>query len=306
MIFRYEYPGGVWVDLERPTEDEIQNIAREFSISERMEAELYSPTPSPLVAGDEGSTLLVLHFPEHSAEGNKDKNQEIDFVVGSHFILTVRYEVVVPLHHLKKLLETQKVVANHHNTIVTDVLLEILFAHLYAAVRDHTNHVADNLAHVEREMFDGHERDTVRLISDVSREFLHLEAALANQEESFGRFLKVLTQRDFFGASFAERAERIFAEHTQVARLIKTHRAISSELRETNIALLEVRQNEIMKTLTIITFSVMPLELIALVFGMHMLGAPLEQDPNAFWIIIALMIGTGACMVLFFTRKRWL
>lgn len=306
MIFRYEYPGGVWVDLERPTPDEIQRIAQEFSISERIETELVSPTPSPLVAGDDSAALLVLHFPAHSADGANEKMQEIDFVVGNHFIMTVRYEVIVPLHHLKKLLDTQKLVSDQHSVIATDVLLEILFAHLYTSVRDHTDHIADELARVERDMFDGHERDTVQSISNVSREFLHLEAALANQEESLGRFLKVLAQRDFFGASFIERSERILAEHTQIARLIKTHRAISTELRETNIALLEVRQNEIMKTLTVITFGVMPLELIALIFGMHMQGAPIEKDPNAFWIIIAIMLVVGTGMMLFFSRKRWL
>lgn len=305
MIFRYEYPGGVWVDLERPTPDDIRRVAHEFSISERIEAELLSPTPSPLVAGDENTALLVLHFPANEIENGNTKSQELDFIVGNRFIITVRYEVIVPLHHLKKLLDTQKIVSEH-TAIATDVLLEILFAHLYTAVRDHTNHAADNLARVEENMFDGHERNTVQSISNVSREFLHLEATLANQEESLGRFLKVLTERDFFGASFAERAERILAERTQVERLVETHRAIATELRETNLAMLEVRQNEVMKTLTVITFAVMPLELIALVFGMHMPGAPLEQNPNAFWIILLMMAGIAALMIFFFTKKRWL
>lgn len=306
MIFRYEYPGGVWIDLERPTIDEIQHIAREFSISERIEAELRSPTPSPLVAGDESTALLVLHFPAHDADGANEKMQEIDFVVGSHFIVTVRYEVIVPLHHLKKLLDTQKMVSDHHSTIGTDVLLEILFVHLYTAVRNHTDHIADDLSRVEREMFDDHERDTVRSISNVSREFLHLEAALANQEESLSHFLKILSERDFFGASFAERAARILAEHAQIARLIKTHRAISTELRETNIALLEVRQNEIMKTLTTVNFILLPLGLISWIFAMRTEGTPIIDSPNAFWIIIAIMLGVAALLTVFFIKKRWL
>ncbi|MFZ3044138.1 MAG: magnesium transporter CorA family protein [Minisyncoccia bacterium] len=308
MIFRYEYPGGVWVDLERPTAEEIQRVAHEFSISQRIETELLSPTPSPLVAGDESAALLVLHFPTQREVEDVGiaKSQEIDFVVGERFIMTVRYEVIVPLHHLKKLLETQKIVSEQHNGITTDVLIEILFAHLYTAVRDHTDHAADSLAHVERNMFDDHERATVRLISNISREFLHLEAALANQEEPLSRFLKALTERNFFGASFAERSERILAEHLQVARLVKTHRAISTELRETNIALLEVRQNDIMKTLTIVNFIFLPLGLISWTFSMRTEGMPLIDSPHAFWIVLALMLGVTVLLTTFFIKKRWL
>lgn len=305
MIFRYEYPGGVWVDLEQPTSDEIRRIAQEFSISERLEAELQSPTPSPLVASDENAALLVLHFPAQENENGDTKNQEIDFIVGSNFILTVRYEVIVPLHHLKKLLEAEKIVSEH-TAISTDVLLETLFAHLFSSVRDHTDHAAASLERIEKNMFAGREKDTVRLISLISREFLHLEAALANQEESLDHFLKTLIERNVFGSSFTARAERIEAERTQMARLIKTHRAIATEIRETNIALLEARQNEIMKTLTVITFIFLPLEFITFVFGMHMPGTPLEQNPDAFLLITTSMFGIAVLLLLFLARKRWL
>ncbi|HUY62190.1 MAG TPA: CorA family divalent cation transporter [Candidatus Paceibacterota bacterium] len=304
MTFRYDYPDGVWIDLEQPTEEEIHEVARAFSISERLETELLYPTPSPLVANDPSTALLVLHFPEHGEVHGETKSQEIDLVVGAHFIITVRYEVIAPLHRLKKLLETESVV-DGTAAISTDVLLEIIFAHLYTSVRDHTSHSADVLARVERDMFGGHERTTVRAISTISREFLHLESALANQEEPLARFLRTLSERSFFGPSFAERTTRILAERIQIAHLVRTHRAVATELRETNSALLESRQNEIMKTLTMITVVVLPLELIAFVFGMHVPGTPLDQNSHAFWIIMAVMLAAVGFMTVYFARKRW-
>jgi magnesium transporter len=305
MVFRYKYQNGVWVDLEKPTEDEIRDIAKEFSINERLEKEMLSPTPAPLVADGGTSALLELHFPSQGVETGETQNQEIDIVVGEHFIVTVRYEVIAPIHHLKKLFETRDLVTGHES-ITTDVLLEILFAHLYAAVHDHTSHLSTCLERVEEDMFNGNERKTVRRISDISRAFLHLEASLANQEEPLSRFLKVHTLRDFFGAPFDERAERILEERAQAMRLVKTHRAVATEMRETNAALLEARQNEIMKTLTVITFIFLPMELITFIFGMGALGTPLRQEPNAFWFIIGAMAVVGVTMTLLLARKRWL
>jgi|CXWL01.1.fsa_nt_gi magnesium/cobalt transport protein CorA len=305
MIFRYQYRGGVWIDLEHPTEEEVRRITQEFSISERLEMELFAPTPAPVVASDDGVIFMVLHFPTHDGADGEIRDQEIDFVIGAKFIITVRYEVVAPLHRLKKLLEAHQIIAPD-DVMATDVLLETLFTHLYTSVRDHINTAANRLTHIEQDMFSGLERTTVRAISNTGREFLHIEASLANQEGSLVRFLKTLGTRGLFGASFTERAERMLAERTQVARLATTYRAVASELRETNASLLEARQNEIMKTLTVVTFVMLPLELTTFIFGMHALGAPLENNPNAFWIILAIMVGVSGLTTIFLARKRWL
>ncbi len=305
MIFRHEYLDGVWVDLEQPSENDIRQIAEEFSIGGHIERELLYPTPVPLVMNGENTVLLVLHFPSHGTDDGETKSQEVDFVVGKNFIITVRYEVVASLHHLKKLLEAQDIVAKRA-PITTDVLLEVLFAHLYTSVRDHANHASDSLARVEKEMFNGHERTTVRSISNISREFLHVEASLATQEEPLVHFLNVLTQGGFFDSSFALRAQRIKAERANIARRVKTHRAVATELRETNVALLGVRQNEIMKTLTIVNFIFLPLGLISWIFAMRTEGMPLIAGPNAFWIVLGIMLGVAMLLTTFFIKRRWL
>ena len=305
MIFRHEYLDGVWVDLEQPNEEDIRQVAEEFSIGEHIERELLYSTPVPLVMSDENMALLVLHFPTHGTDNGETKSQEVYFVVCINFILTVRYEVVASLHHLKKLLEAQSLIAERA-PITTDVLLEVLFAHLYTSVRDHTNHTADNLSRVEKEMFNGHEKMTVRSISNISREFLHSEASLATQEEPLIHFLNVLIRSGFFDSSFELRAQRIKAERTNIARRVKTHRAVATELRETNIALLGARQNEIMKTLTTINFIFLPLGLISWTFAMRTEGMPLIDSPNAFWIVLGIMLGVAMLLITFFIKRRWL
>lgn len=305
MLFRHTYPGGVWIDLEQPTQNEVRTFAQEFGISERIESELLSPTPSSLYANDGNAALLVVHFPSHGREDGEAKDQEVDFVVGKHFVATIRYEVIAPLYHLQKLLETQRLLSADV-VLSTDTLVEILFAHLYASVREHTDHIAHRLVRVEEDMFSGRERRTVRAISIVSREFLHLEAALANQEGPLARFLRQLTDGAFFGPSFTDRCTRILADRQQVEHVIRTHRAVSTELRETNASLLEARQNEIMKTLTVITFLMLPLELLTFIFAMHLPGTPLDHNPHAFWIVMGIMGMVVAVLASFFARKRWI
>jgi Mg2+ and Co2+ transporter CorA len=306
MVSRYEYQGGVWIDLEKPSGEEVRDILREFAISERLGTELLSPTPVPLSASDASTALLVLHFPAPRLEDElRHRSQEIDFIVGRQCIITVRYELVAPLHHLKKVLDTEATIAGS-SSVTTDVLLELLFAHMYASIREHLHVDAARLSHLEQEMFSGRERNTVMAISDLNRDFLHLEATLVNHEETLSRFLKGLVERKFFGTSFVERMQRILAERSHTAHLTRTYRAVAAELRETNMALLETRQNDIMKTLTTITVVVLPLELISFIFAMHMPGTPLENDPFAFWKIFAAMMTACGLAIIYLVRKRWI
>ncbi|MBU6321147.1 MAG: CorA family divalent cation transporter [Patescibacteria group bacterium] len=315
MVYRQEHAGGVWVDLENPADEEIRAVAREFCLSERLEAELLSPTPFPLVSGDERAALAVFHFPAHADEHNavhdersaenETKTQEVDFIVGKHFIVTVRYEVIAPLHRLRKLLESEELQGGSAK-IATETLLEILFAHLYAAVRDHTNHLADRLARIEADMFAGQERHAVRAIGNVNRAYLHLLAALANQEEPLDRFLAALARGDYFGAPFNERAARIRSERSQVEELVRTHLALGTELRETNSALLNAGQNQIMRTLTVVNFIFLPLGLVSWIFAMRTAGMPIVDSPNAFWIVMGIMAAISLLLTGVFAKKRWI
>ncbi len=305
MVFRYNYRGGVWVDLENPTPEDIRAVAEEFSIPDHISRELLAPTPLPLSTRHDNLAYMVLHYPAPGGTSGDTTNQEVDFVVGRSFVVTVRYELVTPIRHVSKLLEAQQLVEGKA-LVTTDMLLEILFAHIFTAMRDHATLVAEKLSRAEREMFEGNERVTIHSISNQSRAFLHLESALANQEESMEHFFQTLVQLDLFTSTFPERVRRILAERVHVVRIVRTHRAAATELRETNIALLESRQNAIMKTLTIMTVAVLPLELIAFIFGMHLPGTPLENNPNAFILVMAGMFGITLCTALYFAWKRWL
>lgn len=305
MLFRFERGDTHWIDLENPTPDEVRKAAHELGFGGRIIEELISPSPLPLVLHEEPAALLVLHFPSLSNNAARSPQKEVDFVVGKHFVLTVRYEVVAPLHELRKLLETDALLGAR-GAIEPDALLELLFNHLYGSIRAEVAQAGKRLERVEQEMFLNKERATVRTISEISREFLRLEATIAGEEDSLTLFLEELANKEIFGSAFKARVKRILAQHAQTAHFVATLRAIATELRETNAALLNTAQNEIMQRLTVITFTLLPLSLVVNMFEMNLPGVPLSTHPQAFWVIAGIMCIIAGILIFFFTRKRWL
>jgi len=65
------------------------------------------------------------------------------------------------------------------------------------------------------------------------------------------------------------------------------------------------RVNEILRVLTSISVIVLPLTLIASIWGMNV-GVPGEGDSIDFWLVIAAMAAILAGMLTYFRRRGWL
>lgn len=306
MLLRHTRGDITWIDMEAPTEAELLDVLHEFKVDARIEDEIISPTPYPLFIPFQKYLYLVLHFPTALPEGGT-KNQEMDFIVGEHFIITCRYEVIDPIHNLHKVFEAEELLGLPKSEVKTHVLLERIFRRLYGALGNEVEDAARHLERIERDIFSGKESETVRAISEVGRTLLRFETALARHTEPLSAFIHELSLARFFGKAFSEHGAHIKAERDHAVTLISSYRAVAAELRDTNDSLLSTSQNEIIKTLTIITFITFPPLLIAGIFAMNTVnGVPIVGLPHDFWLVMVLMVLSSMMVYLFFRLKRWL
>lgn len=296
-----------WIDMECPTPDELQAIMTEFDIDTRVEEEIVTPTPYPIVVTFPKYIYMILHFPTTEVTGGA-KNQEVDFIVGKNFIITARYEVIESIHNLQRVFEAEELIGMPASDTSTSELLERIMRRLYGAIRQEAEHIALSLEKIERDIFSGKEQLAVRNISEANRVLLRFDTALNRHAESLEVFLRELQAPAFFGKAFSTNAAHISAHRDHVAALVSSYKAVATELRQTNDSLLNTSQNQVMKTLTIMTFITFPPILIAGLFGMNIEPAflPIVHHPLGFSLIILLMLFCSLLVYLFFRIKSWL
>lgn len=305
MITRHTHSGITWVDMESPTREELQDIISEFNIDSRVEEEIISPTPYPLVVDTSQYVYLVLHFPTTDPNGGA-KSQEIDFICGKTFLITCRYEVITTIHNLHKVFEAEDLLGIKGHRDTAGELLERIMRQLYSAITEEVGQFATTLQRIEQDIFDGMERENVRNISLVGRILLRFDTTLARHQEPLDEFLRQLTAAHFFGKAFEEHATHIEGEHDHAANVVSSYREVAAELRETNDSLLSTKQTAITQRLTIMAFVTFPLTLIAAIFGMNTRYLPIVGEPHDFWIVIGLMAALMITFFIFFKRRKWL
>lgn len=304
MITRHNRNGITWVDLESPTREELRSVMDEFNIGARIEEEIISPTPYPLVLSSPKYLYLILHFPSTNPHGGA-RSQEIDFIVGKKFLITARYEIIDAIHSLHRVFEAEELLNLPTKSRHADVLIERVLRHVYGAIREQAEQAAHMMERIEDDIFAGKEREMVRAISLTGRVLLRFDTALTRHAEPLAAFLEDLSKPCFFGKEFAVHAAHIQAEHDHTAALVHSYRAVVGELRTTNESLLSASQNEIVKKLTIMTFAAFPLTVIAGLFGMNNEFLPLTDSAYFFWIILAIMATAVVVILAFFKYRKW-
>jgi magnesium transporter len=173
---------------------------------------------------------------------------------------------------------------------------------MYQFCRNELRAVESELKRAEEEIFIGHEREMVKKISELGRIILNFRQTLTSHRyliEDYSRSLKVSDDAPLVAT--IKRWRREFMLTYERAQELQD---IYHELRGTNDELLSTKQNEIIKTLTIVSFIILPLSLIASVFGMNT-KTPLTGTPIDFWYIIGLMIVSTISVAFYFKYKKW-
>lgn len=303
MISRYKYRDLVWVDIESPTNEEVRQIMEEFDIHPIVADELLGPSMRPKVDHYENFIYLILHFPaiRHS---HKSKSQEVDFIIGKQFLITVRYELLDPLHKFSKVFEVNSILDKSEIGEHAGFLFFYMIRKIYSSLGHELTIIGDTLKSVEDRIFKGEERAMVAELSNIHRDILEFHRAL-RMHRGVLQSLAVASVA-FFGKEFGHYNENIFGEYLKVEEMLQDSKEVLNDLRETNNSLLTTKTNETMKLLTVTTFSILPATLIAAIFTMPTLHMPVIGLPYDFWIIIGFMIVVGIAVHYMLKYKKWI
>jgi len=303
MRTSYEHNGLVWIDLESPSRNEVQDVMNEFAIAPLIAEELLLPSTKPRVEFYDKYAYLVLHFPalRHS---HKTREQEIDFVVGHNFLITTHYDTIDPLHKFSKVFEVNSLLDKSNLGNHAGYMLFYMLKKLYQAVEHEVEYIRHDLAFVEEHIFSGHEVKMVTALSRSARDLLSLRQRIEPHREVLRDF--EAGGAHFFGADFAPYVRALSDEYYRVHNHIMRETESVHELRETNNSLLSTKQNETMRVLTIMALLTFPLALFVAIFDINAKSNPIIGLPYDFWIIVGAVFVIGAIMLWYFRHKKWL
>ena len=300
-----EAAGLTWVHVERPDAEAAQELADRFGWHPLDVEDILSKRQRPKIDEypEERYLFAVLHFPVYDKAIQRLNAAELDIFLGPDYLVTLPNVELLPVTRLyRRCAEDEayreQMFAKGSGRLLYEVL-DDLFDYCFP-ILDKIGHKLDR---VEDEMFEGRAEDVVRDLSNVKQEIISYRKII-KPERSTLRLLERRVEQflpdelDLYFDDIVDAAERVWD-------LLDNYKEVVEALESTNESVISHRQNDVLRLLTIISVTMLPLTLITGIFGMNV-GYPGEGTHAAFWIILGALVATLVGMLGFFRYKRWI
>lgn len=307
MITKYKHKGITWIDIEAPNRNEIIDIIEEYKIPKLVGEELLTETLKSKVDHyeKEGVMYTVFHFPFYDREKGIVVEKELDFILGKNFIITTHYHQIDPLNNFSKIFDNESILDASKIGDNPGFLFFFLLKHLYKFMDMELDGIGTNLEKIENDIFNNKERNAVNTISLTNRKIIRFKKSLSFH----GQIIKSIEPvgSEVYGSAFSFNMSMIMSEYHKVNTTISWYKELLDDMRTTNDSLLTTKTNDTIKTLTIMTFIMLPITLITGVFGMNVMDdLVLIKSMEDLFVVIGAMVLTGLISFIYFKSKRWL
>jgi magnesium transporter len=289
----------VWLGLLEPSEEEMASVAASFDLPELAVEDASHAHQRPKLEDYEGSYFMVLRSARYDDAKEEIDFGEIDIFAGPGHVISVRHGKACDLAPARQRLEQRTdLLRLGPASVVWAILDEIVDG--YAPVVDG---LENDIEEVEDDIF-SREGDATQRIYFLKREVIEFHHAVAP-------LLAPLEQLERGGDPQLEPLLQGFfrdvADHARrVDEQLMGQRELLTSVLEANLALLSVRQNEVVRQISAYAAIIAVPTFIASVYGMNFEHMPELGSPVGYPLCLAFMALAVLALHRFFRRIEWL
>src|SRR3954454_5774395 len=296
-----------WVNIEHPSPLECAWLEEQFEFHALDLEDVLSRNQRPKIDEYPEYLFIVLHFPVFDRTVGRLNAGELDIFVGPDFLVTIPNQPLQPVAYLFERCrgkeELREQLFSKGSGFLLYKVVDDSFDYCFPMLRK----IGNKLDALENEIFSGKSEEVVRDIFNVKQEIINFRK-ISRPQRPVLRDLERTKQR-FLVAREGEDLEIYFDDivdaHERIWDMLENYKEVVVGLEETNESVISHRVNDILRVLTVISVTLLPLTLLASIFGMNV-RVPGQGTIGAFWIVVGAMAVMLVTLLWLFRRRGWL
>jgi magnesium transporter len=289
----------VWLGLRDPSDEELDLVERKFAVNPLAAEDARHAHQRPKLEDYEESIFVVLRPARYIDESEEVDFGEIHLFLAAHYAIVIRRGPAGELAPARARLEEAQLLKHGAAAVAWAVLDKVVDD--YAPV---VEGIDDDIEEVEQQIFFHDGADATQRIYFLKREVIEFHRAVA----PLLPFLEALERGGI--RQIDEELRRYFRDVADHARRIddrvNAQRELLTSVLEANLALLSVRQNTVVRTISAWAAIIAVPTFLASIWGMNFTHMPELDERYGYWVALAMMALAIVVLYRFFRRISWL
>jgi magnesium transporter len=292
-----------WIHIESPRTADRDWLEEHFDFHQLDYEDVFSRNQRPKLDQYDDYVFIVLHFPLFDKDSGRILTAELDLFIGEDFLITLPNIPLPPLSAMFERYGEKEDLREEVFSKGSGYLLYKIVDTLVDASFPMLRKTGLKLERLEDDIFEGRSSEIVRDISDTKQEIINFRkivrpqrAVLRDLERTKQRYLQ--EELEIYFDDISDAAERIWDT-------LENYKEVIEGLESSNESVLSHQLNNSFRILTAASVVLLPLTLIASIFGMNV-HFPGEGETVTFFLILVLMALMLVALVILFRRRGWL
>ncbi len=297
----------VWVDLMGETPEQIEEakdvLLNVFKFHHLTVEDCIEVRHQPKIEAFDKYLYLIVHGikPDETSPTNF-VTKELDAYLGPNYVVTFHVQRFRSLKTVKQRLKTSTFACQRGAAYLLHTILDEL-VDLYMPIVDDFDSAINQLEDRVFEM----KRASHTVLGDV----MDVRRAVARLRRISARQLEVLYRLSH--GEFPQIPEEILPfyrdvhDHlVRISDLAEGYRDLVNSLFDIHFSVIATKTNDVMKTLAVLSAIILPLSLIAGIYGMNFENMPELKTGNGYYYTLGGMILLAIVLLFYFWRKGWI
>jgi len=292
-------PATTWVDVSGLSDSKLlERLGAIFQVPSHALQDAADTRQRPKLEDFGKSFFIVVRRLCQESEGIT--TEQISIILGQNYLLTFREKEEDPFERVREQIRQGRFrIRNSGPDYLAYSLLDAIVDSYFPVLEGYEKVIEALEGQTTKEP----SQRTSEKIQELKREIVRLSQLAWSMRELLAHLARV-GRRSLISKRTRLYIRDVRDHATRVKEILESYRELSEGLNEMYLSTLNMRTNDVMKVLTVISTIFLPLNFIASFFGMNFKSMQeLEWSPA---LLAGLMVLIAAGMILWFRRKRWL
>jgi len=290
-----------WINIDGLRKADVELVSQRFDIHPLIIEDILSIDQRPKMDEIEGVLYGLLNMLYYNEKNNTVEQEQISIVLGKNFVISFQEDpardVFNPLRDKLKINNSK--VRQRGADFLCYAMIDMIVDNYYIVMEK----LGDQIENVEDEIIRNSNKLSLARINQLRKELIVLKRNMAPVRDLVNGFLR--SESDLLDDRTTKYFKDVYDHIVQANDLSENYRDMMMNLQDLYLSNVNLKTNEVMKVMAIVTCLLAPATVIGGIFGMNFEVIPTLHNQWGFYTAVGFMLLIPLLMLWIFKRRGW-